>query len=127
MSGSISLPTPLYEQAKQTARRNQQTVDEYVAQLVSQAIATLDQMPLAGDETLDKEAQAWIDLHPMLKEKYLGQYVALYRGRIIDMDSDPLLLNRRVRQIYPNEPVWISQVREKPFREIHMRSPRIER
>lgn len=127
MSTSISLPTSLYEQAQRRAQRHQQTVDEYVAALVSQAVAGHEVLPLGEEDVLDKEARAWQILHPRLKEQYLGQYVALYQGKVIDVDSDPLALNRRIRQKYPAQPIWISQVRAEPFREIHMRHPRLER
>lgn len=127
MSIPVSLPNKLYEQAKQTAERNQQSVDEYVAELVSQAVAAHEEIPLVGDEALDQEAKAWYALHPQLREKYSGQYVALYQGEVVDVDADLLTISRRIRRKYGNETVWISRVEEKPFREIHMRSPRIER
>ena len=56
-----------------------------------------------------------------LKEQYLGQYIALYQGQVVDVHADPLALNRRIRQNYPDQIVWVSQVREEPFREIYMR------
>ena len=84
-------------------------------------------VPITEDEALVKETQAWESLHPMLKEKYAGQHVAIYQGRVVDVDTDPLLLHRRIRKKYPGKQVWISQVKEQPFSEIFMRSPRLER
>jgi hypothetical protein len=63
----------------------------------------------------------------MLKEKYPGQYIAIHQGQVLDVDEDALSLNRRMRTNHPNKTIWISQVKEEPFPEIFMRSPRLER
>ena len=127
MSTLISLPNQIYERVRQTARKKQQTVDEYVTELVLTALNMNETVLITEDEALAKEAQAWESLYPMLKEKYAGQHVAIYQGHVVDVDADPLSLHRRMRKKYPGKPVWMSQVKEHPFSEIFMRSPRLER
>lgn len=76
-------------------------------------------------ERVRQTARAWNSLYPTLKEKYPGQYVAVFQGRVVDVDGDALSLNRRVQTNYPNETVWVSRVEEQPFLEIFTRSPRL--
>jgi len=128
MSIYVSLPDPLYQKAKRTAQLKKKTVDEYVTELVSNALSDEEQStPLTEDAEMAQEAKAWETLHPDLKEKLAGQHVAIYKGKVIDVDRDPLTLHHRVRKNYPGKVVWMSQVEEQPFREINMRSPRLER
>ena len=50
----------------------------------------------------------------MLSDKYLGQYVAVYRGELIDHDVDQVALYLRVKEQYPGEFIWIAPVGEAP-------------
>jgi hypothetical protein len=127
MSTPITLPNQLYERVKQTAQNKQQSVDEYVSELIASALDENGTVPMTNDEALAQEARAWESLYPMLKEKYPGQYIAIHQGQVLDVDEDALSLNRRVRTNHPNNTIWISQVKEEPFPEIFMRSPRLER
>ena len=127
MSTPITLPNQLYERVKQTAQNKQQSVDEYVLELIASTLAENDIIPTTNDEALAQEAQAWDSLYPMLKEKYPGQYVAIHQGQILDVDEDALSLNRRVRTNHPNKTIWVSRVEEEPFPEIFMRSPHLEK
>ena len=127
MSVYISLPDPLYQKAKRTARLKKKTVDEFVTELVSDALnADEQQTPITENEEMSQAAKIWEKLHPQLLEKYAGKHVAIYNGSVVDSDADPLTLHRRVRKNYANKTVWMSLVEEKPFRDIKMRSPRLE-
>jgi hypothetical protein len=77
------------------------------------------------DNAVDKEMQAYITLHPMLKEKYLGQHVAIYDGKLIDHDQDFIRLYERIEAIYPNEFVWLATVEEEAMPTLISRSPRL--
>ena len=128
MSVHISLPDTLYQRIKQTAQHHKKTVDEYLIELVSTALEEEEPIvPIPEDHIMADEAKAWQVLYPMLKEKYLGQYVAIYKGDVVDVAPDALTLHRRIKKNYPDKTVWMSQVEETPFREIHMRSPRINK
>lgn len=127
MSTPITLPTQLYERVKQTAQNKQQSVDEYVSELIASALDENGIVPITNDEALAQEARAWDSLYPLLKEKYPGQYVAIHQGQVLDVDKDALTLNRRIQKNHPNKTIWVSRVEEKPFSEIFMRSPRLEK
>ena len=85
-----------------------------------------DDQPAELDEAPTPEMQAYLALHPMLKEKYLGQYVAIYQGKLIDHDPDHEALYIRIDAEYPDEFVWISLVEEEAIPTLIFRSPRIE-
>ena len=40
---------------------------------------------------IEAEAQAFGSMHAELVKTHLGQYIAIYRGRLIDQDEDFLL------------------------------------
>lgn len=79
------------------------------------------------DEAILRERKAYVELHPTLVEKYPGEHVAIYGGRLIDHDKDGLALSQRVYKQYPDEFVWITPIKEQSIEEWVVRSPRFER
>lgn len=77
------------------------------------------------NDALDREMQAYIAMHPQLKEKFFGQHVAIFQEELIDHDENYDNLIERVREKYPTETVWISTVSDDAIRTVHMRSPRL--
>jgi len=53
--------------------------------------------------------------HHELKIHYLGQYVAMQNGKVIDHDPNFVLLRQRIRKQYANSPVMITLVEEAPI------------
>ena len=86
---SITIPQPIYRRVRELARLRNRTVDDVLVEVLDQALPP-DAMPDVADEdaAVEREMQAYIALHPMLKEKYLGQHVAIYNGQLIDVDKD---------------------------------------
>ncbi|MEM7531265.1 MAG: DUF5678 domain-containing protein [Chloroflexota bacterium] len=76
-------------------------------------------------ESLNREKEAYNRLHPLLKEKYFGKNVAIYKGELVDVDEDYISLYRRIREKYPDDVLWLSPVKEEPIGTVHPRSPRI--
>lgn len=126
---TITFSGELAEKIYQLASIRQQNITALFETLVDQAWPDKDEptdVQAESDEEVTPEMQAYIALHPMLKEKYLGQYVAIYRGKLIDHDSDHEALYRRIDAQYPDEFVWISPVEEEAIPTLTFRSPRIE-
>lgn len=73
-----------------------------------------------------KEARAFERLHPTLVEPYLGHYVAIFKGDLVDHDPNPEALLMRVRERYPNEIVLRRLVEKTAIKELVFRSPRFE-
>lgn len=73
-----------------------------------------------------REEKAFYNLHPILKEKYLGKYVAIYQDELVDHDDNQLELYLRIREKYGKEFVMITPVNEEAKEEVYtFRSPRL--
>lgn len=72
------------------------------------------------------EMHAFSEMHEELLERYPGEYVAIYQGKLIDHDPDQLRLFQRVAQRYANLPVLIKQVLSDPEEVYSFRSPMLE-
>jgi hypothetical protein len=71
-----------------------------------------------------KEVAAFEKQHEHLVAQYLGHYVAMNQGKVVDYDTDELLLVDRIEATYPNEVVLIRLVEEQLPGLIYIRSPR---
>ena len=81
----------------------------------------------AKERKIEREMEAYRTMHAQLKQRFLGQYVAIHNGELVDHDADRRALSRRVRQKYGSVAVLITPVEERPEREFVMLSPRFER
>lgn len=126
----VTLPDSVYERVQQLAQVHQQEIAEAIAEYLETNLPSVEptrQIPETRSTqkaALAREKAAYIRMHPMLKEKYFGQHVAIYQGELIDMDSDYGQLYERIRARYPNEIVWLATVTEEPIETIVVRSPR---
>lgn len=120
----LTIPDEMYQVAQRIARASRRDVAEVLVEAID--LADTQELP---DETLtssiDREEAAFRRLHPALRRKYLGQYVAIHGGELVDHDTDQVALYLRVKDNFPNRFVWIAPVREKPEEEYVMRSPRL--
>lgn len=75
---------------------------------------------------IDREMEAYRSMHTELKHHFLGQYVAIHNGELVDHDADRRALSRRVRQKYGSVAVLIAPIEEEPEREFLMLTPRFD-
>jgi hypothetical protein len=123
---TISIPQTLYRRARELARSRNRPVDDVLVELLDQVLPPDENEAVDDEETaVKREMQAYITLHPMLKEKYLGQHVAIYEGKLIDVDQDYGVLYQRIDAQYPNEFVWLATVEEEAMPTLVFRSPRL--
>lgn len=76
---------------------------------------------------ISAEAEAWYARPAEDRQPYLGQYVAVRAGQVIDHDPDRVALYHRVRRQYPHTPVLITSAEARRPREFLILSPRLER
>lgn len=131
MASSMTFSDELVEKIQNLARIRKQNVDALLESLVDHAWLQEISEPDDGwensaDEAPTPEMQAYIALHPVLKDKYLGKYVAIYKGKLVDHDANHEMLYKRINARYPDEFVWISLVEDEAIPTLHFRSPRIE-
>jgi predicted transcriptional regulator len=93
--------------------------------IVDEALRTY--LAQAWKEKLEAETQAFQQQHAALLKQYRGEYVAMYKGQVIDHDPDPRALHLRVFGKLAHTPVLLKQVTDQPEREVVIRSPRFER
>ena len=76
---------------------------------------------------MQREKDAFIAMHPQLVQTYLGEYVAIHQGKLIDHDKDDVELIERMRAKLPDEVVLITEVLPELERILYLRSPRLRR
>lgn len=76
---------------------------------------------------MEKEVAAFERLHPTLIKDYLGEYVALHQGQIVDHDHNQIVLADRIESDYPDQVVLIRQVQPQLPPPLMVRSPRLVR
>ena len=125
---TVSIPEALLGRAKKLARARHRSVDVVIAELLDEALPTDEQLfaGVTDDEAATRqEMQAYIALHPGLKEDLMGQHVAILDGQLIDHDPNPAALYERITARYPDRFVWMTAVEEEPITTLVFRSPRI--
>lgn len=119
MQVTLTIPEALYRRAQQLALSRQRDVAEVITAVLDEGLPAADEDERVDraepDEAVDREMAAYIALHPMLKEKYLGQHVAILGGQLVDHDDDLEALSRRIYAQYGDQFVWITAVREMPI------------
>ncbi len=75
-------------------------------------------------DKIKAEAEAFRQLHPQLVTQYLGQYVAIHQGQLVDHGPEFEALHRRIRRQFGRQAVLIRRVTPEPERVLVMHSPR---
>ena len=123
----LEIEDALYRRAEALAQVNQRPVTEVLIaairldEPVDHAWQSPEFSPLDGE--MDREIEAFRQLHADLWQHYPGQYVAIYSRALVDHDPELEALYTRVRQDYPDEFVLIRQVEAEPEPVIYLRSP----
>ena len=83
--------------------------------------------PVDGNRSLmEQNVATYKAMHSELVKHYLGQYVAICDGQLVDHDHNPVALLERVRAQHPNQVVLRQRVEQAPERELRLRQPQIE-
>ncbi len=105
-------------------------VDTVIAALLDEALPPAEEAAIfseADEAAITREMEAYVALHPLLKADYLGQYVAILDGQLVDHDGDPSALYQRIVARYGDRFVWLTAVEEEPLTTLVFRSPRMVR
>lgn len=125
---TVSIPEALHHRASKLARTRRRPVDVVIAELLDESLPPVEAaLPRNTDEdtAVTREMEAYLALHPALKAQFLGQYVAILDGKLIDHDPDPSALYQRITARYPSRFVWMTPVEDEPLTTLTFRSPRI--
>lgn len=113
----IVVRSDLRESLEQDAAQESRSVSEVVNDAIERYLRERQRAKL------DREIAAYETLHGKLKQKYLGQWVAVHDQQLVDHDADGSALYRRIRAKYGRTAVLIRQVTAQPAEEVWMRTP----
>jgi len=117
----IELTEPrLVAQVERLASRNTQPAEQVLEMAVRRYFDLVEQ------EAIHEETEAFWAMAEGLKPQFAGQYVAVYRGRVVDHDVDVSRLEARVREHFGPLPVLIAPVEPTPPRDLGWRGGRLE-
>jgi hypothetical protein len=119
---TLQLPDALFQQAQHIATSRKQDIHDVLVRSIVLEPTTISLT--SHDATIQKEEDAFQQLHAQLVETHLGQYVAFRDGEMIDYDKDQVALLRRTREQFPDGFIFVAPVQESPVEEYVFRSPR---
>lgn len=67
-----------------------------------------------GREQMLREIESFKLMHKQLVQDCLGLYVAIFQGKLVDHDNDPVVLLQRIKQQYPDQVVLRRKVEKQP-------------
>ena len=124
---TITVSSDVYEHIVEQAEQSQRHISELVEDVVSSAFDRPKPHIHPQRTQMLKEIAAYKQMHPQLVEQYLGQYVAIYQGKLIDHDTNSEALHLRIRASYPDKIILQRKVERDADPVLHFRSPRIIR
>ena len=103
---TVAIESRLYRRVKETALEHKVSIGEILAKSVRLYLWELDRRKIS------KESKVYRQRYAELKEQYLGQYIAMRNGQVVDHDPDFQTLRQRMRQCFGRMPVTITLVED---------------
>ncbi|MCB0092737.1 MAG: hypothetical protein KDE54_32845 [Caldilineaceae bacterium] len=122
---TLSIPEDIYRQVEQVATETQRDVADLFLDTIASHFPTHPAHP--DRAAMHKEIAAYKQMHADLVQKYLGEYVAIHQGELVDHDTDLVDLHKRITSNYPGKVILSRRVQKEADPVLHMRSPRLER
>jgi hypothetical protein len=116
---TVVLPERTVSELEQVAERRGVPVDLLAEQVIQHFLLE------ERREAIRRESAAFRAMHSQLLSTHFGQFVAIYRGQLVDQDIDQLALYRRLVRQYGDSPILIKQVNASPDEVYTVRSPRL--
>lgn len=117
---TITLEPELYTRIKETARKQASSIDSVVAEAANHYLWELER------QKISEEAAAYRDHHAELRQHFLGKYIAMHNGEVVDCDANVDVLWQRVRQRFGRTPIMIVLVGASPEETISRHGFRFE-
>lgn len=117
----LPITKELFKRVERLASLRNQDVSAMLDELLSWVEADDD----SPEARMSQEEEAFRTMLPTLQSEYLGQYVAIFQGEVVDHDSDELSLLERVERALPGDVVLLKLVSSNPERPLVVRSPRL--
>jgi hypothetical protein len=111
----------LVERLEEVATAQRITPEDLLTKVVSEYLDKI------AHQKIQSESVAFEELHNRLVTKYLGDYVAIHNGDVVDHDPDVRTLHLRIRRRFGRTPILLRLVKaelEQP--DLVFRSPKLE-
>lgn len=118
---TVTIEPDLYDRASQTARRLNSSIEDVFAEAMKRYLWDLARAKIA------QESHTYRLLHTELKTKYLGEYIAMHEGEVVDHDTNFQSLRQRIRQRYGNTAIMMTRVEHNNEPILTRRGFRVER
>ncbi len=99
----------LYQRAEQVAHEQSKSIGDILNAALQSYLWELDRRKIA------EESAHYRRQHAQLRQEYLGEYIAMHKGAVVDHGEDFAQLRQRVRERFPNTAVMITLVTEEPI------------
>lgn len=123
---TITVSGKVYQRIVEQAQQNRKNVSELVNDVVANAFVPNAPAENPARNKMRQEIEAYKKMHSRLVKKYLGQFVAIHNGKLVDHDADKEALFLHIKEKFPNQIVLQRQVLENPDPVLHFRSPRFQ-
>jgi hypothetical protein len=117
---TVVMEPQLYSRIEKAAQEHKADVEGILAEAVRQYLWELDRRKIS------EESQIYRQRHAELKTLYLGQYIAMRDGQVMDHDADFQALRQRIRQQFEDAPVMITRVEDEAERPLVRHGFRME-
>jgi len=125
---TLTLPATVYQEAAKQASATNRTIEQVLAEQLQEDLNSFPSIHVSQNRAaMVREAEAYQRLHPDLVKHWLGHYVAIYQGQVVDQDQDEEALLERRRCNYAGKVVLIRRVETEAEPELVLRSPRFAR
>lgn len=122
---TLAIPDFILDQAQEDADATHKPLEQVLIEALAESYPLIPAHPQR--EKMLQEVNAYESLHTELVENYLGNYVAIHQGQVVDNDSDSEEIIIRIGERYPDEAILIRKVQKTLPPEIRIRSPRLIR
>lgn len=122
----ITIPDQIcHRHVEQTAEATRQTIAQVLSEHVIETFQPFPSIHISPNRSLMmQEVAAYESMHAQLVKQFLGQYVAIYEGKLVDHDVDEESLMIRRRRDYSGKVVLVRQVEQEASQDLVLRSPR---
>ena len=121
---SIGIPQKLFQRVQALASERHQAVPDLLEEAIELVESSLP-VDDKEDHQMFLEEEAYQTMHHELMVQFVGQYVAIFQGKVVDNDQDEMALLDRINARFPQQIVLLKQVQPLPEPDIFVRSPRL--
>ena len=105
---TVTVAPDLYKRIEKAAQEYQISADTLISEATRRYLWKLKR------QKISEESQAYREQHKQLRAQYLGRYIAMRNGQVVDDDDDFQALRQRVRRKFGDTAVMITLVQENP-------------